>query len=37
MTVVIAGCGVLAWGAGRFIVPAGTQPRVSVGEPVDIE
>jgi DHA1 family bicyclomycin/chloramphenicol resistance-like MFS transporter len=37
MAVVIAGCGVLAWCAGRFIVPAGTAPRVSVAEPVDIE
>jgi hypothetical protein len=37
MAVVMAGCGVLAWCAGRFIVPAGTEPRVNVAEPVDIE
>jgi len=33
---VIAGCGVLAWCAGRFVVPAGRpELRVSVVEPVD--
>jgi DHA1 family bicyclomycin/chloramphenicol resistance-like MFS transporter len=35
MAAVIGGCGVLAWCAGRFIVPAGAAPRVSVVEPVD--
>jgi DHA1 family bicyclomycin/chloramphenicol resistance-like MFS transporter len=35
MAVVIAGCGALAWSAGRFIVPAGTPRRVGVVEPLD--
>jgi len=35
MAVVIAGCGVLAWSARRFIVPAGSPPRAGVIEPLD--
>jgi DHA1 family bicyclomycin/chloramphenicol resistance-like MFS transporter len=37
MAVVVGVCGVLAWCAGRFIVPAGVERHVSVDEPVDIE
>ena len=35
MAAVIGGCGVLAWCARRFIVPAGRATSVGVIEPLD--
>jgi len=35
MAAVIAVCGVLAWCARRFVVPAGSAPQVSIVEPLD--
>ncbi len=37
MAAVIAGCGVLAWCSGRFIVPAGAKPHAAVVESIEIE
>jgi MFS transporter, DHA1 family, multidrug resistance protein len=35
MAALIAACGVLAWCAGRIVVPAGAAPRAGVVEPID--